>query len=42
MVDWDALPKIKKFPNLTIFDQKAWTKAHENDQNLGFLKKTNF
>ena len=42
MVDWDALPKIKNFPNLMIFDQKAWTKAPENDQNLSFLKKNIF
>ena len=39
MVDWDPLPKIKNFPNLEIFDQIPWTKAHENDQNLRFLKK---
>ena len=34
MVDWDPLPKIKNIPNLMIFDQKAWTKVHENDQKL--------
>ena len=27
-------PKYKNFPNLMIFDQKAWTTAHENDQNV--------
>ena len=42
MGDWDAHPKIKNFPNLMIFDQKAWTKAHENDQNLCILKKNIF
>ena len=32
---------MKNFPNLLIFGQKPWTKdlAHENDQNLWFLKK---
>ena len=39
MVDWDPFPKIKNFPNLMIFDQKAWTK---NDQKLKFLKKNFF
>ena len=27
---------------MMIFDQKAWTKAHENAQNLSFLKKKIF
>ena len=35
-------PKCKNFPNLMIFDQKAWTTAHENDQNVWFLKNTLF
>ncbi len=26
--------KNKNFQNLMIFDQKAWTTAHENDQNV--------
>ena len=34
--------KIKNFPSLIIFDQKAWATAHENDQNLCFLKKKMF
>ena len=42
MVDWETFQKIKNFSISMSFDQKAWTKAHENDQILGFLKKTNF
>ena len=42
MVDWDAPPKIKNFPNLMILAQKKKTWTHENAQNLRFLKKTLF
>ena len=42
MVDWETLQKIKNFSISMSFDQKAWTKAHEKDRNLGFLKKKFF
>ena len=32
-------PKNWEFSKFDGFDQKPWTTAHENDQNLWFLKK---